>query len=356
MSLREFMLRFDQPKDIDFFIAFRSLQLLLESGATLQQAAQEISSTQRNKILGRALNGISRNLVNGMTSGAAFRKERIFPAMVSSIVDIGDRSGNMSTAFGAMADLMYLQHNLYSKVRNALLVPKMSAWLMGFLIIAYVKLAVPEYLEMYNENGIEVPFMVSFVTEIVNGIVDYWPMTLLNIWMTIKMWSWYCKEHKGVIDRWKLRLPVYRLLHFNFLQHQFASTLQLMLSSGLTIPIALEEASKTVDNVLMRQVIYLIRKDVLTGYDLAYSMRKHNASGVFDDILISSIKAGEKSDQMVKVLGDNCDFYYKTLNDLIEPTGTKITFMVMIPMGIMIVGMFLFTLMPMFSYIGHVSG
>ena len=59
---------------------------------------------------------------------------------------------------------------------------------------------------------------------------------------------------------------------------------------------------------------------------------------------------------MLDVLRDDCDYYAKTLNNLIEPTSSKITFMVMIPMGIAIVGMFMFTLVPMFSYIGQVSG
>ena len=55
------------------------------------------------------------------------------------------------------------------------------------------------------------------------------------------------------------------------------------------------------------------------------------------------------------MLKDDADYYSKTLIDLIEPTSTKITFIVMIPMGLVIVGMFMFTLIPMFSYISQVT-
>ena len=71
--------------------------------------------------------------------------------------------------------------------------------------------------------------------------------------------------------------------------------------------------------------------------------------------MISSIKSGERSNQVIKVLKDDADYYSKTLIDLIEPTSTKITFIVMIPMGLVIVGMFMFTLIPMFSYISQVT-
>ena len=48
-------LKLHEPKRIDFYVAFRGLQLLLESGSTLQQAAMELAGEQRNESLGNAL-------------------------------------------------------------------------------------------------------------------------------------------------------------------------------------------------------------------------------------------------------------------------------------------------------------
>ena len=40
---------------------------------------------------------------------------------------------------------------------------------------------------------------------------------------------------------------------------------------------------------------------------------------------------------------------------MIEPTSTKITLLVMLPMGLLIVLMFMFTLVPMFDYMSRIS-
>ena len=163
------------------------------------------------------------------------------------------------------------------------------------------------------------------------------------------------QRNVDIIDGWKLKVPVYSDLHFNFLQHQFVSVMELMLESGMTIPEGLLMASKSVDNSLMKENILRIRKEIMGGKSLAYCMKTYNKHSTFDKLMISSIKSGERSNQVIKVLKDDADYYSKTLIDLIEPTSTKITFIVMIPMGLVIVGMFMFTLIPMFSYISQVT-
>ena len=49
---------------------------------------------------------------------------------------------------------MFMQHNLYSKVKNALLVPKIAAVMMTIMAIAYIKIAIPEYIVLYKDNDI----------------------------------------------------------------------------------------------------------------------------------------------------------------------------------------------------------
>ena len=55
---------------------------------------------------------------------------------------------------------MWLQHNLYSKVKNALFIPKIAAVLMAIMTIAYIKIAIPEYVKLYKETGIPLPSIV----------------------------------------------------------------------------------------------------------------------------------------------------------------------------------------------------
>lgn len=353
---------FDDDKKIllaiaDFYACFDQLYMLLKSGSTLQQAINEIAHVQTNAKLGQALRNISRNLSAGVATGAAFKKEGVFPRLVAPTIESGDRAGRLSDTFLRLSELMWLQHNLYSKVKNALFIPKIAAVLMAIMTIAYIKIAIPEYVKLYKETGIPLPWIVSFVSGCVNGIVDYWFITLPVLCCLYKAWEWFSSNNVGIVDSWKLRLPIYNKLHFFFVQHQLASVLNLMLSSGLTLTDSLAQAGKVVDNSIVSNAVGKVREDIIKGNTLSDSMQhyNHGDTPVFDNMLLASINAGEKSNHITLALEHDCKYYERLLNNMIEPTSTKITLLVMLPMGLLIVLMFMFTLVPMFDYMSRIS-
>lgn len=345
---------FDKPKLADFYSVFSQLYMLLNSGSPLQEALLDIANDQPNQKLGAALRSISKSLASGIAAGAAFKQANIFPRLVPPTIEAGNRAGQLSETFLKLSELMWLQHNLYSKVKNALFVPKMAAVLMVIMTIAYIKIAIPEYIKLYEENDIELPWIVGAVTNSVNLIVDYWYITIFICFLGYKAWSWFTEAHTAVVDAWKLKVPIYSKLHFTFLQHQIASITALMLASGLTAPDALTQASKVADNSLAAYALTKAREDLQKGHPLSLSLKRNNGLGVFDGMLIASITAGEKSDQLVLALNQDCKYYERLINNMIDPVSTKITLLVMLPMGILIVCMFAFTLIPMFGYIDKV--
>lgn len=345
----------NRPKRIDFYNVFSQLHMLLTSGSTLQQALLDIAPYQEKVQLKNALKSISRSLATGLSPGAAFRKESIFPVIVAPTIEAGDKAGELSKAFNQLAEMMYLQHNLYSKINNALFVPKMSAVLMTLMTIGYIKIAIPEFLKLYEENEIEIPMLVSVVSGIVNALVDYWYLTLMAVYIFWKLWNWFTNSHVSLIDEWKLKIPIYSRLHYLFLQHQFASTISLMLASGLTVPEALIQSQKVVGNCHMADAVIRVRSSVMKGLSLTRSIQQQNSHKIFDAMLLASINAGERAGNISKSLESNCKYYERTLNNMIDPVSTKITLIVLIPMGVLIVAMYIFTMIPMFSYMGQVQ-
>lgn len=345
---------FNRPKLIDFYNVFSQLYMLLSSGCNLSQAIEDIVVYQEKRSLRDSLKSISKSLSVGLSTGAAFRKESLFPLIVAPSLEAGDKAGALSKSILQLSEMFFLQHNLYSKINNALFTPKISAVMLTLLCIGYVKIAVPEFIKVYHETGMELPIIIYLVSGIVNGIVDYWYFTIIIIYMFWKTWKWFVRNNRGLIDSWRLKLPIYKQLHYLFIQHQFASTLSLMLSSGLTVPDALLQAQKVVDNVNMADSIFRIRTGVLKGLSLTDSMTKNNNNKIFDRMLIASINAGERAANLPKSLNANCQYYERTLNNMIDPVSTKITLVVIIPIGLFMFAIYAFSLIPLFSYVGQV--
>ena len=299
---------FERPKQIDFYNIFHQLYMLLSSGSTLQQSLKDIAPYQEKRKLKEALMNISRSLSTGISTGAAFRRESIFPTIVAPSLEAGDKAGELSKSLLQLSEMMYLQHNLYTKVAGALFVPKMSAGLMTIMVVGYIKIAIPEFVQLYKDNNIEIPFVVSTVTGIVNGIVDNWYISLVVMYGIWKAWNWFAESHVPLIDTWKLKIPIYKKLHYIFLQHQFASIISLMLGSGLTVPDALVHAQKVVGNTVMADAISRVRSDIVRGISFTQALNKNNGERIFDRMLIASINAGERSDNLSKSLDANCKY------------------------------------------------
>lgn len=346
---------FNKPKLIDFYNIFHQLHMLIQSGATMQQSLLDIAPLQEKTALKTALFNVSRSLGMGLPLGAAFRKESVFPKVVSPTLDAGFKAGQVSGALNQLAEMMYLQDSLYSKVKTALFVPKCSAVIMALMTIAYIKLAVPEFLQLYQENNMEVPFLLSFVTDIVNTIVDFWFITIPLCILAYKLWCAFARSHVALIDGWKLRIPIYKKLHYVFLQHQFASIISMMLGSGLTAPDALSQVQKVVENCHMADEIGRVRADMLKGLTFTDALKRNNGRKIFDPMLIASCNAGERSSNLSNSLGANCKYYERTLYNLIDPVSTKLTIIVLIPMGALIIAMYMFTMIPVFSYVSQVK-
>lgn len=355
MNLNQISEYFYKPKHIDFQMMFSQLHLILDSGTTLQQALKEIAQYVENKKLKNALINVSNNLGAGISTGAAFRKEGIFPLIVAPTIEAGDRAGELSKAMQKLSEIFKLQHNLYTKVDNALFVPKLAACIMAIMTVAYIKIAIPEFLKLYAESNVEVPGIVTAVSNFVNLLVDNWYGSILVICLLLKLCKIFIESNTYLIDGWKLKAPIFKKLHFYFLQHQYASIISLMVSSGLTVPDALGQAGKVVSNSRMTEDIKRVYVDVVRGHTLTNSMKRNNTNGTFDGLLITSVYAGENSNQLVLALDEACKYYENTLKDSIEPTSTKITLLVLIPMGILVVAMYIFTMIPMFSYMSQLK-
>lgn len=345
----------ERPKLIDFYNVFHQLYMLITSGSTLQQGLSDIAPYQEKKRLKEGLMNISRSLSSGISTGAAFRREALFPDIVAPSLEAGDRAGELSKSLLQLSEMMYLQHNLYTKVAGALFVPKMSAILMSLMIVAYIKIAIPEFVQLYKDNNMDIPVVVSVVSGIVNGIVNNWYVTILVVYLFWKGWKWFSSHNVTLVDTWKLRIPIYKKLHYIFLQHQFASIISLMLGSGLTVPDALVQAQKVVENSIMADAIGRVRLDITRGLSFTQSLVKNNGDGIFDRMLVASINAGERSNSLSNSLQANCKYYERTLTNMIDPVSTKITLLVLIPMGVLIVAMYVFTMIPMFSYMSQVQ-
>lgn len=343
--------RLSRPSAMDLYVLCVQIKSFLAAGLALNRALEEIAPHQKNKELSRILDEIAGDMNAGMSAAEAFRKQSIFPEIFAPTIESGERASGLDEIFGKLGDQMWLRTTLYSKINSALLTPKIAGVLMGVLITGFAKIMIPQYEKMFKESGMEMPWIIHTFVNGVNGFFNYfllWFLLVYGIYYGIK---WYFKNHPDVLGKIKLKMPIYKTLHFSLINYQFASNLALMLNSGLNVVSAIKQTAKVVDNAMLKNSIVKASGLIQAG-DTVRDALENSASDVkaLDPLVLGFIDSGEKTGNLVEMLERAADIHKTLLDATVDKVATKITLVVILPMGLLMVGMYAISLVPMISY------
>lgn len=345
-----------KPKSKDFYILFIQLAAFLQSGTTIAEALRTLGPHQKNIQVQQALIKVAKDIDAGFGFAESMKRQEIFSEDITASLYAGEKSGQLYEAFQQLAAKMWMIMSLYSKVSNALLTPKIAAVLMLTLILGFSKIVMPQYEKMYSDSGLTMPVIIDYFLVVSNTIFDFWPVTLAAIYGFYYGCISFAKHNPTIIGQWQLKLPIYKKLHFNLLQHEFASNLRLMLTAGVTLPEACIYSAKTVSNPVMSYAIKQCSGAVISGTPFSAALARYNVDKVFDPILLSFISTGEKNGSLPEMLKISTEIFKTEIDSLVNTVGTKLTLIVILPMGLFLIFIYILTLIPMMSYFSQITG
>ncbi|MBI5185595.1 MAG: type II secretion system F family protein [Nitrospinae bacterium] len=124
----------------------RTLGTLLASGVPIIEALDITARTAGNKIVENAIFGIIGCIKEGQTMTAPLSREKVFPPMVVSMIDIGEASGALDTMLNKIADFYDEEVDTAVEAMTSLLEPM----LMVFLGITIGTIVVAMYLPIFK--------------------------------------------------------------------------------------------------------------------------------------------------------------------------------------------------------------
>lgn len=124
----------------------RTLGTLLASGVPIIEALDITARTAGNKIVENSILGIIGSIKEGQTMTAPLSREKVFPPMVVSMIDIGEASGALDTMLNKIADFYDEEVDAAVEAMTSLLEPM----LMVFLGITIGTIVVAMYLPIFK--------------------------------------------------------------------------------------------------------------------------------------------------------------------------------------------------------------
>ncbi len=327
-ALREIVLRPRQPTMQEMATFTQQFANLLKAGMPLTTALNSMTYLGSKGIP----TGVSKQLRQDVTEGrslsdAMAKQPVIFTDMYVNMVRAGEQSGSLQEVLRRLAEHFERFAEVRSKVQSALIYP-VIVMLVGFaMVIVFIVFILPTFLSLFAGMKAQLPLS----TQLLIGVSDFLrnPLYLLTLALVAVAASIVYIRFRAsdvgrrVLDRWKLKLPLFGKVMRLYLFGQFARTLGTLMQNGVSVLTALKITEQVLPNVVLKEAIAKTREAVTDGKTLAQPLAR---SQVFPQLMIDLIRIGEETGDVPGALRNVAETYENDLNitlrvmmNLIEP-------------------------------------
>lgn len=340
-------------KDIAVFC--RQFYVMLDSGLSIGKALNILIEQCEKPKLREALIGVNGELKRGETLASSMRKRKdVFPNLLTSMIDAGERSGNLDIILKRMAEYYEKETKIRGKIKSAMIYPIVLGVVAIIAITFILTFVMPTFVQMFEENNVDLPMSTKMVLETSKVLGKYGIIIFLILVTAIILLGKYLKSEEGQykLSSINLKIPVIKKLTQKIIVSRFTRTMGIVSSSGMSLVTSIEIVASVVGNKIAERELLKVKEKVLKGEGLGDSIMNIK---IFPPMLASMVKIGEEAGSLDSILDKTADFYddelereIKTATALIEPS-------MIVLMGIIIGFLLISILTPMFKMYNSIS-
>lgn len=306
-------------------LSLHQLAVMLKGGMKLLDAIKALQLQTQQRSLSRVLEAVFESVSRGESLSHSLSDHRIFPQIVVQLIHVGEQSGTLDRALEQCRDHMAGRRTLRAEVTFALAYPALVT-LAALSIAAYLILFVIPQLQIFLSTlGRDLPAMTQSLVDLaqwlrVNGSQLATFLSLVVAAFAVARW-W--PRSRLVLDQYLLRVPVIGSILRLSGTAGLASSLAVMLRSGIRLVEALKISGPLQHNSYLAKQVFAATDRVSRGQPLAPHLA---ARGGFAPILPSMIEVAERTGSMDKTLVDVSELCevelksrVKSMSRMVEP-------------------------------------
>ncbi|NGT36804.1 type II secretion system F family protein [Clostridium perfringens] len=334
-------------KDIAVFC--RQFYVMLDSGLSIGKALNILIEQCEKPKIREALIGVNGDLKRGETLANSMRKRKdVFPNLLTSMIDAGERSGNLDIILKRMAEYYEKETKIRGKIKSAMIYPIVLGVVAIIAITFILTFVMPTFVQMFEENNVDLPTSTKMVLGTSKMLGKYGIIIFLILVTAIILLGKYLKSEEGQykLSVINLKIPVIKKLTQKIIVSRFTRTMGIVSSSGMSLVTSLEIVASVVGNKIAEKELLKVKEKVLKGEGLGDSIMKIK---IFPPMLASMVKVGEEAGSLDSILDKTADFYDDELEREIQTATALIEPAMIVLMGVIIGFLLISILTPMFK-------
>lgn len=286
----------------DLALFTRQFATLLLAGLPIEQALSASQEQAEKEYLRNLIAGVRSEVLAGHPLAKAMsRYSRDFPEVYRAMVGAGEQSGELAQVMLRLADYVEGRNALAQKVGMAFLYPAVVTFVSLIVIVGLLTYVVPQVVSVFENNKQELPLLTRSLIGLSDFLRSFGWLLLLAIAGGI---YWFRKQMKKPefmfsLHQRLLKLPLAGRMIRGVNTARFASTLAILVSSGVPLLKSLQAGADVVTNMPMKRAVEEAIDRVREGAPLARSLL---GSQQFPPVLIYLIDSGEKTGRLDEML------------------------------------------------------
>ena len=299
-------------------LATRQLASLIKANVPLVEALNALVEQVNNDRLKVVFAQVRQDVNEGSSLAKALASHpKIFDNIFVNMVEAGESSGTLGLVLLRLAELKEAQLRLTSKVVSGMTYPAIMMVLgivVVFVIFLYV---IPNITKIFENSNKPLPLITKVMIMASKFFVSYWYIMFAVIGGSAFIFMRYIRSERGkpVWDRFRLSAPIFGELNRIVAVTRFASTLSVLLGSGVPIMTCMTIARNLVGNVHIERAIESARENISEGQTIAEPLKK---SGQFPPLVIHMIMIREKTGELPQMLHSVATTYEEQTNATVE--------------------------------------
>ncbi|SMC50082.1 type IV pilus assembly protein PilC [Desulfocicer vacuolatum DSM 3385] len=339
------------------FYAFnQELSVLLKAGLPVVTAFDNILLKKKQhhgfyKLLGDIRNDIASG---ESVSGAVGKYSHIFSPLYVASLKAGESGGDLPGAIFNYLAYIRKTDALKQKVKAASIYPLILSVCSIFVVAFLIFFVVPAVTGSFVETGRDLPFFTTLLLNITDFVKRRYGLMGMGVVLIFCLGYFFLRWERSalIFDRFLLRVPFVGEIITCYFMARFSATLSTMLSSGNPLNLAVRIASGLVGNRYMHGCIMRALHGLEQGVGFADSLE---STGVFPNMAISMIAAGEEGGSLESVLMDVAKFYDTDIENKLTMITSSLEPLLMVIMGVIIGFIVLAMYMPIFQMAGTIG-
>ncbi len=331
-------------------IGFTSqLSIMLETGVPITESLGAYLEQSKGGSLPRIIEVVADQINSGVSFSAAISEfPRVFPPLMVSLVKAAEATGDLGGMLGRISTYMAQDRKTLKQVKGALTYPVvmigMAFTVTGFLV-AWV---LPRFAKIYEGRDAVLPLPTRILLGTSDAVAaNLLPIVVGLIAVTVTALLFHASSRGRETEDWlKIHTPIIGPIYRNFYLARATRTLSTLLGAGIALPDAIGIIRGVTNNRLWERLWDSMERSMAGGGTIGEVVV---ASTLLPPSYARIISAGERTgrlpyvfEKVATVSEEDLDEQIKVSTQLIEPI--VITFM-----GVMIGGIAIALLMPIFS-------